>query len=80
MYPYHYTLGSFQDILEAAEQGDHHSALDSANLRLNSQINGKKLQVPFRVLGKSSSAVKHKGDLNSHANAKLLGLNYLLNE
>lgn len=77
MYPYHYTLGSFQNILEAAEQGDHHSASDFANLHLNSQINSKKLQVPSRVLGKSSSAVKHKGDLNSYANAKLLGFNYL---
>lgn len=77
MYPYHHTPGSFQSVLEAAEQGDHHSALRSANLRLNSQISSKKLQGPLRVLSKSSSAVKHKGDLNFYANAKLLGLNYL---
>lgn len=57
---------------EAAEWGDHHSALDSAHLHLNSQTNSKNLGVAFRVLGKSSSAAKHKGDLNSCANAKSL--------
>lgn len=57
---------------EAAEWGDHHSALDSANLHLNSRINSKNLGVPFHVLGKPSSAVRHKGDLNSYANAKSL--------
>lgn len=80
MYPSHYTLGSFQNTLEAAGQGYNHSTLDSTNLHLKSQINSKKLQVPFCVLGKSNSAVKHKGNLHSYANAKLLALNYLENE